>query len=335
MSEIEGPSLAELERELPSRHLDVLSINGILPPAGGRAVAVAFKRLRPQYSDLVDTLSKPLGINLSSGARGELLGLERDAVGVLLDIARVDRRILRSWQEPAGDASSFLTGLPQNIATEDALISHDLERFSIWTQLPSNRVEWRIFSDGNRRVFIMNANRTAVENNMGVDLVYLNELHKAFILVQYKKMRNEAHGTGKNLIYRPDHNLEDELNRMREVDRVAESAQGDFRLFAPPCWLKLCEPTSRIEDPRELIRGMYLPREHFESLLVSRIGPRGGKGIGYGNVKEYLNNTTFVDLVRSGLIGSRATGTDEIMRVIDESLSSGHAVTLGVDAGVR
>jgi hypothetical protein len=80
----------------------------------------------------------------------------------------------------------------------------------------------------------------------------------------------------------------------------------------------------------DLIPGMYLARAHFEGLLETRKGPRGGTHIAYENVPRHLNNTMFIDLVRDGWLGSRGPGTDEIRDLIQQSIQTGHAVMLGI-----
>lgn len=148
-------------------------------------------------------------------------------------------------------------------------------------------------------------------------------------------MRRENGEDANYLAYRPDHNLESELKRMRRVEVMCSKSVGDFRLSAAPCWLKLCDPQPRLRDPSELIRGMYLAREHFEKLLETCRGPRGGVRLSYENVSRYLSNTTFIELVRDGWIGSSGVGTQQVGELIKESLETRHAVLFGVQSDLR
>ena len=277
IQEISRLPISVMQLTLPPRHQDVMSRNGILPPAGGAAVISALKDLRPEEVDLIDYLQRPLGVRLPAGPRGELLNQERDGLGLLLDIAGVGRQsFLQSWSPTRADVP-FLAGIPDRAELEDHLIAHDIERFSSWFPSATSQLAWRVFSNGRRRMFIMNANRTAIEHTLGVDVVYWNEDEGAFVLVQYKKMKRDRDGAADNaklLAYRPDHNLESELERMRRVDEMCLENVGDFRLSAAPCWVKLCDPQPRLQNPSELIRGMYLARAHFEKLLETCKGPR-------------------------------------------------------------
>jgi hypothetical protein len=333
-----GPiELGQFRDYLPARHRDVLSRRGIVPPGAGLAIVNALREIFPQDADVIGRLSRAEPYVLPPGPRGELLNQERDAVGLLLDIGTGDqtsRATLRSWSTPPAGAP-FLAGMAGYAAIEDALIQHDVDRFDSWLREPSDRVEWRVFSSGSRRIFIMNANRTSVEQTLGVDVVYFNEARDSFVLVQYKKMRREQSGPEDRggLFYRRDGNLDDELVRMRRIDELCAAQPGEFRLLPTASWLKLCDPTPIVDaDPASLIKGMYLAREHFEELLRTSLGARGGSRLGYDNVPRHLNNTIFTTLVRDGWIGSRGPATEEIGRLVRESLEKRHSVVVGVQA---
>lgn len=85
------------------------------------------------------------------------------------------------------------------------------------------------------------------------------------------------------------------------------------------------EPTSA-----EMIKGMYLPLDYWELLLKSPavIGSQSGLRITYDNAERYINNTTFTDLVRQGLIGSRLTVSKKLTDIIQNSLRDKKSVML-------
>ena len=112
IQEITRLPMSVMQLILPPRHQNMMSRNGILPPAGGAAVISALKELRPEEIDLIDYLQRPLGVRLPAGPRGELLNQERDGLGLLLDIADVGRQsFLQSWSPTRADVP-FLAGIP-------------------------------------------------------------------------------------------------------------------------------------------------------------------------------------------------------------------------------
>lgn len=188
IQEIDPLPISELQAVLPRRHRDVMSRSGILPSAGGKVIIGALKELRSGYVDLIDHLQRPFGFRIPAGPQGELLNQERDGLGLLLDIADVGRQpVLHSWSLTRTDVP-FLVGIPNRAELEDHLIAHDVERFSSWFSTATSQLPWRAFTSGNRRVFVMNANRTPVEHTLGVDVVYWNENEGSFVLEDYLKV---------------------------------------------------------------------------------------------------------------------------------------------------
>ncbi len=166
---------------------------------------------------------------------------------------------------------------------------------------------------------------------LGVDVVYFNQTFRSFVLVQYKRMvRDGRREGGGALWYRPDKNLASEMERMRRVDELFGGSAGDYRLSSQACWVKLCDSWGRLEEPKELVKGMYLAREYFAELLRTCKGPNGGTRLGYDNVPRHINNTMFAALVKDGWIGTRGTGTAELEEVARGVLANRRALVLGV-----
>jgi hypothetical protein len=330
IEEVEPTPFTGLGDRLPAIHRKAVERWGILPEGAGSALIQVLSGALPGYEELIRRLGRPADTRLPPNARGELLGQQRDAVGLLLDIGLGGdaRKTLRNWDVPPVDAP-FLAGMADYPAHEDHLIKHDTERFTEWVNVPSVRAGWHVFSQGRKKMFVMDANRTSVEATLGVDVVYFNEARDSFVLVQYKKMTREYSQASGDVYYRPDSGLTAELERMRKVDQLCTQAPGEFRLLETACWLKLCKPTPQL-DPAKLVDGMYFARSHFEELLDTCRGPKGGTRIGYDNTPRHLTNTMFTDLVSGGWIGSRGPGTDEIRKLIRESLETRHAIVVGI-----
>ena len=88
----------------------------------------------------------------------------------------------------------------------------------------------------------------------------------------------------------------------------------EYRLHSGVFYFKLCpaeifEPTST-----DMISGIYLPLDYWDILVDSSniFGPKKGKHITFENVGRYFNNTFFVELVKTGWIGSMVSAKDVI-----------------------
>lgn len=335
---ISPPLSAQAVRSrLRSSSRDVLAARGPLTDAQGRSLLSALVAERSTLAPVVDRLVAALEVEVPPGPAGEKLAWEKDATGVLFEVAGVDRDLLRQWRPSAAlEQVPFLEGMPaQDLRTDEyRLIAHDAERFAGWFREDAAQVGWRVFRNGDDRLFIYNADSGRVEHSLGVDLIYFNQSYRSFVLVQYKRIDPQDGG------YRPtsDRNLDSELKRMGDIDRTCgESGGTAVRLLPTPCLVKICESQTIVTQSADLIEGMYLAREHFEQLLASdeTTGPRGGVVLSKATVRRYLNNTTFTTLVRDGWIGSRETGSDYVASRVRESLTSGRAVVVGLHQTVR
>ena len=240
----------------------------------------------------------------------------------------IDRKpILDRWT--GSNTAPFLTGLDEFRLLEDRMIDFDSTVFADWARESSALVGLATFQQGGRKLTIINVNRTDVERALGVDLVYYNHYFDAYVLVQYKRMQKHDR-TGHE--YRPDDQLEKELERMRSLSRSATVAgsPSEYRLNDSGMYLKLCPSTSRSLEPSDLIRGMYLPLEYWDLALASSLtlGERGGRVVTFDNIGRHMSNSLFVELVASGWIGSRGPTTANVTDIVRASLSGERSVLL-------
>jgi hypothetical protein len=156
----------------------------------------------------------------------------------------------------------------------------------------------------------------------------------SFILVQYKTFGREERdgGMSTNLVYRPDQQFRDELERMRKIKlgRKSTSHVG-FRLHPGCRYLKICKPISSLDhSPQQLVSGMYLPVEYYDLLAESDAirGPRGGIALSYDNVPRHVSNNLFVSLVHGGWIGSHGATTKRLTDLVVDGLRAKHSMTV-------
>lgn len=352
--------IAALETHLNARLLPYFirvsrGVGGLIPPATWDALLGAIRIERPQFSGEIDRLLSILkfsGFKLTGNA-AEIMLQERDAVGIALDIFsgsnKLRERVLGEWA-PKEDqiselneaektahllsspdsASSFLNGIPaEYIIQEESAIQHDLFNWPEMT--PMHQAGVSVFKAGDRRLEVIYANRNDIEHTLGVDLLYYNEAYELFVLVQYKLMRNE----GDVAVYRPDHQLREELRLMDEFSNQHSSsapitAHEQYRLSADGFMLKLVPRKGLRPATGELIKGMYLTREYMHFLLGPHgpRGPAGGNQINFENTTRYMTNSQFTSLLNGGWIGTRGVQTEVIRAMIKQFYETGRALVV-------
>jgi hypothetical protein len=322
-----GPSLATIRARMPESLRSSVQL-GILPDDVGALVTQLLVDMFPDRAETILRLGRQDSHTLPPGNRGIVRNEQRDATGLLLEAHGLSRDPLRDLDLLSG-RPSFRQGSGHRSVSEELLIQYDLNHFPTLVQGQADEVDWHLFGDGRRRMFILYSNREPIERSLGVDVVYFNDTYGAFVLVQYKRLVSES--SRGEPCYRPDEQLAEELARMLTVDqRFGKEGPGDFRLYRNPCWIKLCNSLASVEDPVDLIKGMYLSREHFVDLMDVCKGPRGGVCFSYETVPKYLNNTMFAQLVKDGWLGTTGVSTEELGDILNEILESRRAVVLGV-----
>ena len=227
-------------------------------------------------------------------------------------------------------APSFLSVIEgEGRASEAAIIRHDHHAFEDWPGANGrihDVVEFVDPMDSNRRVTAIYADKEGIERVTGTDLVYYRHHEPGFVLVQYKRMEhNPSAPNGQGWGYRPDRQLDIEIERMRRIAVAGGAADiSAFRLSPEPFYLKLVPWTLDRPEGNRLAKGMYFPLGLFELLLTSPdiLGPMKGKRIGWHNARRHLTNTEFVGLLRQGWIGSTGDTTATIADLLEEILAN-------------
>jgi hypothetical protein len=311
---------------------------GLLPPGSFGAVIDALRNLVPESNQLLERFSarrRAEIAGLGSDVR-RALGYQKEAVATALEFADIDKRKLQEWRPrfETGAVPSFLDGLPQARLREDQMLINDLQKFPGFDLVRTTQHASAVFTNDRVQLTVVMANRTPLEKQTGADLIYRNETYGSFVIVQYKAMEDEF-GTARFRL--PNEQLAAEIKRMEEVWETIRHAGPDsrldgFRLKDNPFFLKLCPRIVFDPDDGSLIRGMYLPLEHWRRLEVddSIKGTFNGLGITFDNAGRHFNNTSFAEMVANGWIGTTSSQTAILDPVIRQSLESGRAVTIAV-----
>jgi hypothetical protein len=337
---VEPIKLDAVQRELPARVRRGFTA-GLLTPRTGEETAAALVRLEPALQRPLERLAaiveqRP---SIALGRVRDVLALEKDAVGLAMSIAGLDRRPLVRWEAPESPRS-FLEGLAEYRVSEDTAIAHDLLSLPGFEQIASGATGAAVFSDGRRRVTVVNVNRQPLERTLGVDLVYVNHTFDAFILVQYKRLRDEGRKGSRRLVFRPsaDGSLSRELARMRKVPTAPLTAgvPASYRLNPGACYIKLCNPTTPTLTSPELVKGLYIPLDYWDCMAASSAvrGKRGGIVFSYDTVDRHLNNSLFVELARDAWIGSRGATSADLAKVVGAGVAAGRSLVVAAGQSV-
>ncbi len=313
-----------------------LSEGGLLPPGSFGAVVEAVRSLLPESNALLDRFSekrREMIAGLSEKARNAL-AYQKETVATALALAGLDITELREWQPQEDRAASFLDGLPQARLREDQMLLNDLQNFPGFDIVRTMQHGAAVFRKDDVRLTVVMANRHALEEQTGADLIYRNETFGSFVFVQYKAMEEEW---GPPKFRLPNAQLAKELERMEALAVKLRDCEPDarlcgFRLTHNPFFLKFCPRIVFDPDSKSLIKGMYIPLEYWRRLENDPAikGEKDARAVTYRNVGRYFSNTSFADLVAGGWIGTTGAQTDFLDPLIREIVASGRTVTIAV-----
>jgi hypothetical protein len=242
---------------------------------------------------------------LSPEARTNL-ALQKETLGVALEIAGLPRDELLQWGPSDAAPRSFLEGLPSVRVREDAMLVTDFSNLPGFRAISdATHYAARTFEDPENpaiRLTVMMANRLGLEEQTGADLIYYNETYRCFVMVQYKAM--EKYGDDHQFRWRDKDQFIAQIARMdamlAELAKIPPDDEPDgFRFSDNPFFLKFCPRIIFNPDDKGLFSGIYLPLDLWKVLAVSgRLrGARGGNVISYDNVGRRLTNSEFVTFV--------------------------------------
>lgn len=353
----------DLEQSL--REKIILSSSGSggqIPIQAWDACLAQLKSLRPYLAQKIDHI-----INLAQlsgqeykGRAKEILLLQRDAIGAALDIfsgANILRKeVLNSWApsqkgisqieitQPEShtlDDKNFLLNISHRHQNEEKAVQHDL--FNWPSSITSHFNGISTFSQGDRNLSLVYANRNPLEKTLGVDLIYYNARYGLFAMVQYKLMKEKKTTKHKGdtdddkpeFSYRPDQQFTKQLMQMNDFAnrfRKDESLQSpeEYRLNNDGFFFKMVVNKPFKIGSDQLSEGMYIPREYMNFLMESGsiIGPKGGKYFTLENVGRYLSNSDFVAAINKGWLGTSGTSTAKIQEIIEYYLETGKGLII-------
>lgn len=267
------------------------------------------------------------------------LALQKETLGIALEIAGISRDELLEWQPEDGRPRSFLDGLPGAHVREDAMLLADFSNIPGFEAVGEvTHYGSKVFEDprnrSNRLTVIM-ANRLPLEQQTGADLIYFNESYKCFVMVQYKAMEKGA--SQAEFRWKAGDQFVEEIDRMEklltELRKLQSSNHPDgFRFSDNPFFLKFCPRVVFNPDDKGLFKGIYLPLDLWKKTEAAGKfkGKRGGSLLSFENVGRRINNDEFVRLVAGSWVGTTIEQSTVLSGIVRQVLASGKTVTLAV-----
>ena len=240
--------------------------------------------------------------------------MQDDAIHFAMSIAKLDSSFRLESVEIKEDKETELIRLSEdNVINFD--IKNDIQGLS-GEMTPTGKVTYRNESE---ELIIYTANKNPLEHLLGVDLIYINNIQKNMVMVQYKMLEKE----GNSWIFRDNNNqLRDEVERMNSVNRILnDNSQNEYRLNPSPFFLRFIKRQSSGNNPVSFCISL----EHYRQIMNQPVtlGPRSGRRIGYDEMqKHYIGKSELEGLIRSGYVGTYSQDTDNIHKII-HLISSG------------
>ncbi len=336
---------SKLKVGIPKRfqaHLErVLDGGGVLPPKTLGAFVDMIVQLDTSVSERLARFSERRRKALSrfEPRAQQNLALQKEALGIALEISGIPREDLLAWQPTESPQQSFLDGLPDAHVREDAMLLADFSTVPGFNTIrETTHYGSKVFQkadDHDVRLTVIMANRLRLEEQTGADLIYYNEAYRSFILVQYKAM--EQRDDQVEFRWKKGDQFLKEIERMEallaEIKKMQSSSHPDgYRFSENPFFLKFCPRVVFNPDDKGLFKGIYLPLELWRRADAAGKfkGARGGRVLTYENVGRRINNSDFVSIVSGAWVGTSIEQSEVLGEFIREILSSGKTVTFAI-----
>lgn len=240
--------------------------------------------------------------------------MQDDAIHFAMSIAKLDISFRLESVEIKENTETELIRLSEdNVIIFDT--NNDIQGLSREIDI-TGRATYRNESE---ELIIYTANKNPLEHLLGIDLIYINNIQKNMVMVQYKMLEKE----GDSWIFRDNNNqLRDEVERMNRVKEILnDNSQNEYRLNPSPFFLRFIKRLSSGNNPVSFCISL----DHYQQIMNQSVtlGPLGGRRIGYDEMqKHYIGKSELEGLIRSGYVGTYSQDTDNIHEII-RLISSG------------
>ncbi|WP_193058631.1 hypothetical protein [Glutamicibacter arilaitensis] len=257
----------------------------------------------------------------------------KDAVQLAAQLAKIELPADAFVSPPAETEDETLLQTVLNagyeLDLEEELLPLDLQRFDGKLVGDQRAASVTVFTDkwDRQKLIVMSVNKKPIELELGVDLLYWDQIHDSFTFVQYKrleKVTSPRPSGGSEWAYLRKGEIEKQLKLM-PGGKDSPATAADWRSFETPFWFKFVRgDAGSMLDDKTLI-GMHVPAEWLRLAMKEdtfRSGPKGGFRVTYDNAK-YLGRTAFTELVSKGFVGTaggRSKAFKKLLRSKDREL---------------
>lgn len=248
----------------------------------------------------------------------------RDAVQLAAQIADISLPVDAFSEPPSSGQEETLLDTVLNAGyerdLEEELLPLDLQRFDGKLIADQRAASLTVFEDrtGQRKLLVMSVNKKPIEEELGVDLLYWDQVHDAFTFVQYKRLERVDSGDGLHeWVYRRKGEIEKQLDLMPKGREIPKTA-ADWRAFDTPFWFKFVRGDAGRKLDGQTLKGMYVPVDWMRLAMADstfKVGPRGGFRVTFQNAK-YLGRGAFAQLVSRGFVGTAGARSEAFREVI-------------------
>ncbi|MFZ7254049.1 hypothetical protein ACLSZX_04430, partial [Avibacterium avium] len=158
------------------------------------------------------------------------------------------------------------------------------------------------------------ANRQLAEETLGVDIIYINNLHKNIVMAQYKMLTQENN----NWVSR-DTSLHQQIEKMQQFSAFLnkDTSGKEYRLSSELFFIRFIKNQLINNNIQSYIipLGLY----NFKHENNEFVGCHGGYVVSHESLKKQsLGIKELETLIKNGFIGTYGTNFDDIRKLIEE-----------------
>lgn len=208
---------------------------------------------------------------------------------------------------------------------EEELLPLDLQRFDGKLVGKQRAASVTVFTDrwDREKLLVMSVNKKPIELELGVDLLYWDQIHDSFTFVQYKRLEkvpSHQPSGGSEWAYLRKAEIEKQLKLM-PIGKSSPVIAADWRAFETPFWFKFVRGDAGSMLDGKTLKGMHVPADWLRFAMKEdtfKSGPKGGFRVTYDNSK-YLGRSAFTQLIARGFIGTAGARSKTFKKVLQKS----------------